>query len=239
LTEAIWNDTLTVNRNALAFKEGIMKLNGGSLAGFIRALKVLTAFGVIVARCGSSVAMDGDVVSPFFPASSRTIIREGCAAWDEVCVANDALKKSLNEKNPEKAYRLLKIALCGPGESEFSKLFTELVTDNEDKFCESDEQFVGSFYEVQEKCRHRILDLDFDLIHDCAINRCVSALSIELSRLAHSISSAGNMKEAIVMQKKAVFWMLFKVKKNGRLDEYVCKELRKLKEMQNVTKHVG
>jgi hypothetical protein len=213
--------------------------NSGSnlLIKYVYMLRTLIMYSIVTGYINSA-AMNDDInylCSSTTPPKTKTIIElYHNISEDDTDAAYKALDDSAKEKDPAKASQLLKIAICGPGESEFSKQFTELVTDNENRFYENDELFIGNFYEVKDKCLRQILD--FDLINNCRMNRCQWGLGLALSRLAALMIHFGKVNEAIIMQKKAIFWMLFRVRENRAYDKYLCKELRKLREMQNVTR---
>jgi hypothetical protein len=156
------------------------------------------------------------------------------AAYDAARAAEAMEREAVTEEDLAEVCRLYRMALHGPGESEFSKKFIALVEGSINTFCSSERSNDGPAHKVAFGLLRD--ELHLDLIDDLAFGQCCGGrLGEMLMKYAKVKISKGQKEEAIRLYKEGNFWLFFDVKEWGHIDQETFRNFKRLWERINAS----
>jgi hypothetical protein len=150
--------------------------------------------------------------------------RHECSkTWERARVLTNEKGYKANKEKHEEAYKLFKQAICGIGESEYSKTYTKLVNGYIEAFC------LQSQIDMETLAKFK---KSFDIICRYSIWYQCAPIAYHLSLMA---KDEQNVAKAIRLHKEVIFWdalHLFVEPYSEELHYALIKEIRKICRLQ-------
>lgn len=164
-----------------------------------------------------------------FPKLSETeerILYTSRPALQEISASHEAYRKAKESRELKEKSELFKQAIYGFGKSEYSQILTQYVNSTINVFC-CRPLFSGSVSDIVGRC----MELSFNLIFYCSTIRCFAELGHCFGKLASITEKAGDLKDAVKLQKQSIFWFRMAVMENSNYCRELENGVESLKEM--------